>query len=147
MSKPAARLGDMHVCPMVTPGTPPIPHVGGPITGPGVPTVLIGGMPSAVLGDMCTCVGPPDTIALGSTGVLVGGKPAARMGDMTGHGGSIVVGCPTVLIGEVAPGTVVSKTSLTILEQFSLEGSGAAQQIISMQQAAVDGKPFCEACT
>lgn len=101
MSKPAARVGDMHVCPMVTPGVPPIPHVGGPIVGPGVPNVLVGGMPAAVLGDMCVCTGPPDTIALGSTGVLIGGKPAARMGDMTAHGGSIVVGMPTVLIGEV----------------------------------------------
>ena len=71
----------MHVCPMVTPGLPPIPHVGGPIVGPGCPTVFIGGMPAAVMGDMCTCVGPPDTIILGSVGVLIGGKPAARMGD------------------------------------------------------------------
>ncbi len=89
----------MHTCPMVTPGVPPIPHVGGPIVGPGVPTVLIGGMPAAVLGDMVTCVGPPDTIAKGSATVLIGGKPAARMGDNTAHGGSIVLGCPTVLIG------------------------------------------------
>ena len=96
MSKPAARLGDMHVCPMVT---VLVPHVGGPVMGPGVPTVLIGGMPAAVMGDMCTCVGPPDSIILGSATVLVGGKPAARMGDMTAHGGTIVIGCPTVLIG------------------------------------------------
>lgn len=97
--KPAARIGDMHVCPMVTPGTPPIPHVGGPVTGPCVPTVLIGGMPAATVGDMCTCVGPPDTIAMGSTTVMIGGKPAARMGDSTAHGGTIVIGCPNVLIG------------------------------------------------
>jgi uncharacterized Zn-binding protein involved in type VI secretion len=97
--KPAARLTDMHVCPMVTPGVPPIPHVGGPIAGPGVPTVLIGMMPAAVVGDMCVCVGPPDVIALGSFTTLIMGKPAARMGDMTAHGGSIVLGCPTVLIG------------------------------------------------
>ena len=97
--KPAARLLDMHVCPMVTPGVPPIPHVGGPIAGPGAPTVLIGGLPAAVVGDMCVCVGPPDVIALGSFTVLIGGMPAARMGDMTAHGGSIVIGCPTVLIG------------------------------------------------
>ena len=96
---PAARLTDMHVCPMVTPGTPPIPHVGGPVTGPGAPTVMIGKMPAAVMGDMCVCVGPPDTIALGSMTVLIGKKPAARMGDMTAHGGSIVLGCPTVMIG------------------------------------------------
>ncbi|MCB0644995.1 MAG: PAAR domain-containing protein [Phaeodactylibacter sp.] len=99
MSKPAARITDMHVCPMQTPGTPPIPHVGGPITGPGMPTVLIGNMPAAVLGDMCVCVGPPDSIILGSTTVLIGNKPAARMGDSTAHGGKIVAGMPTVLIG------------------------------------------------
>lgn len=93
---PAARLTDMHVCPMVNPG--PVPHVGGPITGPGVPTVMVGGMPAAVVGDMCVCTGPPDTIAMGSTTVMIGGKPAARMGDSTAHGGSIVAGLPTVMI-------------------------------------------------
>ena len=99
MGQPAARVGDMHVCPMVTPGLPPVPHVGGPIIGPGVPTVLIGGMPAAVVGDLATCVGPPDSIAKGSVTVLTSGRPAARMGDLTVHGGSIVAGCPTVLIG------------------------------------------------
>ena len=89
----------MHVCPMVTPGLPPIPHVGGPITGPGVPNVLIGGMPAAVLGDMCTCVGPPDAIIKGSATVMISGRPAARMGDSTAHGGTIVLGMPTVMIG------------------------------------------------
>ncbi|UII30613.1 PAAR domain-containing protein [Fulvivirga ulvae] len=93
---PAARLTDMHTCPMVT-GT--VPHVGGPISGPGAPTVLIGGMPAAVVGDMATCTGPPDTIAKGSGTVMIGGKPAARMGDTTAHGGSIVLGCMTVIIG------------------------------------------------
>ncbi len=96
---PAARISDMHLCPMVTPGMPPIPHVGGPISGPCCPTVLIGGMPAAVIGDMCTCVGPPDTIVLGSMTVLIGGKPAARMGDTTAHGGKIAFGFPTVIIG------------------------------------------------
>jgi uncharacterized Zn-binding protein involved in type VI secretion len=84
---------------MQTPGTPPIPHVGGPVVGPGCPTVLIGGMPAAVVGDMAVCVGPPDTIALGSATVMFGGKPAARQGDSTAHGGSIVAGLPTVIIG------------------------------------------------
>jgi uncharacterized Zn-binding protein involved in type VI secretion len=102
MGNPAARIGDMHVCPMVTPGLPPIPHVGGPVVGPAVPTVLIGGVPAAVLGDTCTCVGPPDSIMLGSFAVLIGGKPAARLGDPTIHGGSIIVGLPTVLIGGPA---------------------------------------------
>ncbi len=93
---PAARLTDMHVCPMVT-GI--VPHVGGPIIGPGAPTVLIGGMPAARVGDMCTCVGPPDSIVKGSAKVMIGGMPAARLGDSTAHGGTIVVGCFTVLIG------------------------------------------------
>jgi len=92
----AARLGDMHVCPMVT-GT--VPHVGGPILPGGNTTVLIGGMPASCLGDMCTCAGPPDSIIKGSSSVMIGGKPAARMGDSTAHGGTIVLGCPTVIIG------------------------------------------------
>lgn len=99
MSKPAARISDMHTCPMITPGVPPVPHVGGPIMGPGMPTVLIGGLPAAVMGDMCTCVGPPDSIVLGSVTVLIGGKPAARMGDQTMHGGLITLGFPQVMIG------------------------------------------------
>ena len=90
---------DMHICPMVTPGVPPIPHVGGLITGPGCPTVLIGGQPAACVGDIAICVGPPDTIIQGSTTVLFGGRPAARMGDPTAHGGTVLVGLPTVLIG------------------------------------------------
>ena len=97
--QPAARVGDMHTCPMQTPGLPPIPHVGGPVLPPGCPTVLIGGMPAARVGDMAVCVGPPDLIVRGSSTVLIGGKPAARMGDTTAHGGMIVSGCPTVVIG------------------------------------------------
>jgi len=89
----------MHVCPMVTPGTPPVPHVGGPILPPGAPTVLIGGQPAARVGDMCTCVGPPDAIAMGSPTVMILNMMAARMGDPTVHGGTIVVGLPTVMIG------------------------------------------------
>lgn len=99
MGQPAARVTDFHACPLVTPGTPPVPHVGGPIV-KGQPNVLIGGLPAARATDMCTCVGPPDTIIKGSTGVMIGGLPAARMGDSTAHGGVIVVGMPTVLIGE-----------------------------------------------
>lgn len=93
----AARIGDMHTCPMVNPG--PVPHVGGPILPAGAPTVLIGGMPAARVGDMAVCVGPPDTIVAGSATVLISGMPAARMGDSTAHGGVIVLGLPTVLIG------------------------------------------------
>ena len=95
---PAARLTDLHTCPLSTPGTPPVPHVGGPVAGPGAPTVLIGRLPAAVVGDTCICVGPPDTIATGSGTVMIGGKPAARQGDTTAHGGSITVGLPTVII-------------------------------------------------
>ena len=96
MSLPAARVTDMHVCPMVT-GV--VPHVGGPILPPGQPNVLIGNLPAARVGDMATCVGPPDTIIKGSVTVLIGGRPAARIGDSTAHGGVIVMGMPTVLIG------------------------------------------------
>jgi uncharacterized Zn-binding protein involved in type VI secretion len=96
MPQPAARLTDMHVCPMVT---VLVPHVGGPIAAPGCPTVLIGGMPAACLGDMAVCVGPPDVVILGAFNVLIGGRPAARMGDMTAHGGVIVLGCFNVLLG------------------------------------------------
>jgi uncharacterized Zn-binding protein involved in type VI secretion len=84
---------------MVTPGLPPIPHVGGPVIGPGVPNVLIGKLPAAVVSDSAVCVGPPDAIVKGSATVLIGKLPAARIGDTTAHGGSIVMGCPTVLIG------------------------------------------------
>jgi uncharacterized Zn-binding protein involved in type VI secretion len=96
---PAARLTDMHVCPLVTPGLPPIPHVGGPVIGPGVPTVLIGMLPAATVGDSAVCVGPPDTVVKGSATVFIAGRPAARLGDPTAHGGSIALGCPTVMIG------------------------------------------------
>ncbi len=99
MGMPAARVGDMHMCPMVTPGLPPIPHVGGPVLPPGGITVLIGGMPAARVGDMCLCIGPPDVVALGSFTTLICSMPAARMGDMTAHAGAIVMGMPTVLIG------------------------------------------------
>ena len=93
---PAARVSDMHTCPMVDRRR--CPHVGGPILPPGCPTVLIGGLPAARVGDMATCVGPPDTIIMGSTKVMIGGKPAARMGDSTAHGGVIVLGYPKVMI-------------------------------------------------
>jgi uncharacterized Zn-binding protein involved in type VI secretion len=115
---PAARVGDMHVCPMVT-GI--VPHVGGPILPPGLPTVLIGMMPAARVGDMVTCVGPPDVIALGTPTVLIGNMMAARMGDLTAHGGTIILGEPTVMIGIPGQGSV-------------------------LVEAAATGAPFCEAC-
>ena len=92
----AARVTDMHTCPQVT---VLVPHVGGPILPPGCPTVMIGALPAARATDMAVCVGPPDVIAIGSATVMIGGLPAARMGDMTAHGGVIVLGCPTVVIG------------------------------------------------
>src|ERR1700682_3456472 len=97
MGMPAARITDMHVCPMVT---VLVPHVGGPILPPGCPTVLIGGLPAARVTDMATCVGPPDVIVMGSPTVLIGNLMAARIGDPTAHGGVIVLGCFTVIIGE-----------------------------------------------
>ena len=115
---PAARVSDMHVCPMVT-GI--IPHVGGPILPPGAIQVLIGFLPAARVGDMLVCVGPPDVIAKGSMTVLIGGQPAARMGDLTAHGGTIVLGCPTVMIGDAGQGN-------------------------ALVSAAGSGKPFCEQC-
>ena len=95
MGMPAARLTDMHVCPMVT-GV--VPHVGGPII-MGAPTVLTCSLPQARVSDPLVCVGPPDTIVKGSMTVFVTSLPAARLGDLTAHGGNIVLGCPTVLIG------------------------------------------------
>jgi uncharacterized Zn-binding protein involved in type VI secretion len=112
---PAARITDMHTCPMLT-GV--VPHVGGPILPPGEPTVLIGMLPAARATDMATCVGPPDTIAMGSPTVLIGNLMAARMGDPTVHGGVIVMGEMTVMIG--------------------ISGQGSALQI-----AAQTGAPFC----
>ncbi|HEY3738567.1 MAG TPA: PAAR domain-containing protein [Bryobacteraceae bacterium] len=96
---PASRVTDMHVCPMVTPGVPPIPHVGGPILPPGAPTVLIGFLPAARMSDMCVCVGPPDSIMKGSATVITSFMMQARIGDPTVHGGTIVLGCPTVIVG------------------------------------------------
>ena len=86
----------MHICPLTT---GPVPHVGGPISGPGCSTVLIGGMPAAIVGDMAICTGPPDSIVAGSSTVFIGGMPAARLGDSMAHGGTIILGCFTVLIG------------------------------------------------
>lgn len=95
----AARVTDNHTCPLTNPPPGSAPHVGGPILPPGLPSVLIGGLPAATVGSMCTCAGPPDSITKGSSSVLIGKKPAARQGDLTAHGGSIVSGCPTVVIG------------------------------------------------
>lgn len=109
---PAARLTDMHTCPMVT-GV--VPHVGGPILPPCAPQVMIGNLPAARVGDMATCVGPPDSIVVGSPTVLIGNMMAARIGDMTAHGGVIVMGLPTVMIGEVGMGGVGSPFEMNMV--------------------------------
>jgi uncharacterized Zn-binding protein involved in type VI secretion len=134
---------------MVTPGLPPIPHVGGTILPPGVVTVAIGGLPAAGLGDLCFCVGPPDSIVLASTGVLVGGKFAARMGDTTAHGGKITIGLPTVLIGDVGAGgralTVLSTKPLKIqYGPFVIQASSNDPAFLGNALAAIvrlDGTP------
>ena len=142
---PAARITDMHTCPMVT-GL--VPHVGGPILPPCAPTVLIGFLPAARVTDQCLCVGPPDIIVKGSPTVLINNLLAARIGDQTAHGGVIVVGCPTVIIGEQGAGAPVT----------SSPGAGGAAVPVNMaavaaafSEAAAAGtalvcKDTCEAC-
>ena len=162
---PAARLGDMHVCPLVTPGVPPIPHVGGPILPPCCVTVLIGGQPAARATDMALCVGPPDAIAMGSPTVLIGNLMAARIGDPTIHGGSIVMGLPTVMIGEVGAGSPVTPdaggggaggggssgaagvTSAMIAAAVAgASGPAPTPQENAMIEAAAEGTPLVEKC-
>lgn len=153
MGQPAARLTDMHTCPLVT-GV--VPHVGGPIVSPGCPTVLIGGMPAARVTDMAVCVGPPDVIVLGSPTVLIGGMPAARIGDTTAHGGVIILGCPTVIIGEVGMGTpgspsIGATATSAAVESGTRSGeptfsddTDMAMMAATMKEAARSGVPFCE---
>jgi uncharacterized Zn-binding protein involved in type VI secretion len=120
---PAARVTDMHTCPMVTP--PGIPHVGGPILPPCSPNVLIGFLPAARVTDQCLCVGPPDVIVKGSPTVLINNLLAARIGDNTAHGGVIILGCPTVMIGEAGQGaalTVAAAIGAPTSEQCSRGG-------------------------
>lgn len=138
MSQPAARVGDMHTCPMLTPAVPPIPHLGGPVLPPGEVRTLIGGMPAARVGDLCTCVGPPDSIAKGSPTVMIGGRPAARLGDTTLHGGVIVAGYPLVLIGNSGAGSGAPATGLGRVER--------AAQRAALVAAAESGAAFCEEC-
>ncbi|UQA62011.1 PAAR domain-containing protein [Polyangium aurulentum] len=115
---PAARITDNHVCPKVEPG--PVPHVGGPIL-TGHFKTFIGWIPASRVDDKAFCVGPPDTISKGSSNVIIGDKQAARICDSTEHGGIIVTGCPTVLIGETP-------------------------QSSALRAAAASGAPFCEEC-
>jgi len=145
MGQPAARVSDMHTCPMVT-GL--VPHVGGPIMPPCAVTVLTGGLPQARVGDLATCVGPPDTIVKGSPTVHVNGMMAARMGDLTAHGGVIVLGWPTVLIGDAGVGSVSAGGMSQVVPKMALEGEAAdaLAMIKAMIAAAKEGKPFCEQC-
>ncbi len=145
MGKPAARVTDPHICPMVT-GV--VPHVGGPILPPCAPTVLTGSFPQARVTDLATCVGPPDMIALGSLTVLTMGLPSARMGDVTVHGGSIVMGLPTVLIGDAGFAMLSPGQMIALITKMALEGESAdaAAMAKAMIAAAEEGKPFCEQC-
>lgn len=139
---PAARITDMHTCPMVNPG--PVPHVGGPIIS-GQVNVLTCFMPQARVTDKAICVGPLDVIVKGSLTVLVGGMPAARLGDMTAHGGVIVSGAPTVLIGDAANGGGgggaggAGMSSKVPFNAPNLQG----EAMIAAHKAA---KPFCRLC-
>ena len=163
MGMPAARITDMHVCPMIT---VLVPHVGGPIV-TGMFTVLTGSMPQARITDVCVCVGPPDVIVKGSPTVLVGGLMAARIGDLTAHGGVIVTGFPTVLIGEQSsggggagvggggsgpvsavagkPGEITEGTVGALMASSAGIG-GAMYQATALVGAAVTGTPFCARC-
>jgi uncharacterized Zn-binding protein involved in type VI secretion len=167
---PAARLADMHICPMVTPGTPPVPHVGGPISGPCAPTVLIGFMPAARLTDMAVCVGPPDAIVTGSPTVVTSYQPQARVLDPCAHGGMISVGCPTVIVGDSGSGSggsgggfglgtlgnieapVTPAQAVAIAAALkeggyaSIPASDSNRLSISLVHAANHGIPFCEVC-
>jgi uncharacterized Zn-binding protein involved in type VI secretion len=157
---PAARVTDMHVCPMVN---VLVPHVGGPILPPCMPTVLIGGLPAARISDLCTCVGPPDVIVTGAFTVLIGGMPAARIGDMTAHGGTIVMGQFNVLIGDAGGGSGYmgggagagegggidageGAAGMLTHAKASSSSSAASKQAQALKQAAKDGVPFCELC-
>ena len=126
----------MHTCPMVT-GV--VPHVGGPILPAGCPTVLVGFLPAARIGDMVTCVGPPDTIVKGSPTVLIGNMPAARMGDNTAHGGVIVLGHPTTMIGDAGSGGGGGGGA----GGGSGGASSGSPQATSLQSASENGTPFC----
>jgi uncharacterized Zn-binding protein involved in type VI secretion len=144
--KPAARLGDMHTCPITVPPAPP--HVGGPILPPCSVTVFTGGQPQARVGDMATCAAPPDVIVLGSPTVLVNGMMAARMGDMTAHGGVIVQGCFTVLIGDMAVTMPVIPDMSMVIPDMGVEGPAAdgTSTSIALVNAARNGTPFSEPC-
>ena len=132
MSKPAARATDLHTCPVPM-------HGGGPLL-VGNPTVLIGSLPAATLGDACVCSSAPDTIVQGSLSVLIGGKPAARLGDLTAHGGVITTGCASVLIGDVG------LSEQTPALQAEGDAAQPLAQMLALGQAARHGAAGCEQC-
>lgn len=152
MGFPAARVTDMHTCPMVTPGLPPVPHVGGPILPTCSPNVFTGGLPQARVTDKCLCVGPMDMIVKGSNTVLVNGLPAARVNDTTVHGGIIIMGLPTVLIGDSGGGGAgggsggLAAQGGADLSTTASAMSKPSQQAAALQEAAKNGTPFCEIC-
>ena len=144
MGRPAAQVGGMHVCPMVT-GT--VPHVGGPILPPGIPTVIIGGMPAVVQGNFCTCVGPPDVITMGSLGVFIGGAGAVRVLEPTSHGGQVTVGFPTVIVGDINAAAAASifpgqqnfgNCGVQSSEQIIHQASGTAINENTILQVAIN---------
>ena len=151
---PAARVTDMHVCPMFD---GPKPHVGGPILPPCAVTVLTGSLPQARVTDLATCVGPPDMIVMGAFTVLVSGLPAARIGDMCAHGGTIVAGLPTVLIGGGGAGggggggggaganSPRNSPAINILSSAKAM-IAPHQQAAAYKNAAKTGAPFCARC-
>ena len=128
----AARLTDMHVCPLVT-GI--VPHVGGPITGPGIPTVLIGGLPCSVVGDIVTCVGPPDSVVRGASTVLVSGRPMSIMTGTTAHGGTIILGCFTVMVNNPAAGAANAASAAA---GMAAQAAAAAGEVAAQAEAAME---------
>ncbi|HCE3741267.1 hypothetical protein HJ137_19420 [Vibrio parahaemolyticus] len=134
MGKPAAVIGSMYVCPKVT---AKVPHVGGPVV-VGSPNVKIGGLPAARKGDKLVCVGPPDTVSEGSSSVFINGKPAARMGDGTAHGGKIVIGNPTVLIGDSGATIEKSKAAKVEVPEFDLDEVLANPELGAIRAVNID---------
>ena len=142
--KPIATLTSMHVCSMVT-GY--IPHVGGPVSGPGAPNVLINGKPAALMGDMCVCMGPPDTIAQGEPTVLINGTPVATLGSMTAHGGSIVMGDPTVMVGSATPNPnnymplkTIPFPKITLLDRVGAMATGNSKKLAQAKETIEETK-------
>lgn len=139
MFAPIARLNDMHLCPMQTPAVVPIPHVGGPLIGPGAPTVLAGGVPISVLGDTAVCFGPPDVMVLAAFSVLAEGKPVVRICDTSAHGGVTLIGLPTVLVGDSGGSGSPQAATMSAARASGLafvQTSCNAEAALSLAQAA-----------